>query len=95
MEQTFEAIEIAGQYEGEIDFAMLDVILPDMDGSMIYPKLKEHRPELKVVVCSGFALDGPARQILESGAQSYIQKPFTVAALSAVLKKIFNQNHTE
>jgi two-component system, cell cycle sensor histidine kinase and response regulator CckA len=84
-----EAIEIASQYEGDIDFAMLDVILPDMDGSKIYPKLMEHRPKLKVVVCSGFALDGPARQILECGAQSYIQKPFTVAALSAVLKKIF------
>jgi PAS domain S-box-containing protein len=89
-----EAIEIAIQYEGDIDFAMLDVILPDMDGSMIYPKLMEYRPGLKVVVCSGFALDGPARQILESGAQTYIQKPFTVAALSAVLKKIFNQNNT-
>ncbi|MGD8835623.1 MAG: PAS domain S-box protein [Desulfobacteraceae bacterium] len=90
-----EAIEIARQYEGDIDFAMLDVILPDMDGSMIYPKLMEHRPGLLVVVCSGFALDGPARQILESGAQSFIQKPFTVAALSAVLKKIFKELNRE
>ncbi|MGD9364281.1 MAG: PAS domain S-box protein [Desulfobacteraceae bacterium] len=83
------AIDIAEQYEGNIEFALLDVILPDMDGSMIYPEIMEKRPDLKVVVCSGFALDGPARQILESGAQSFIQKPFTVAALSAVLKKIF------
>ena len=90
-----EAIEIAQQYKGDIDFAMLDVILPDMDGSMIYPKLMEHRPDLLVVVCSGFALDGPARQILESGAQSYIQKPFTVAALSAVLNKIFKELNRE
>jgi PAS domain S-box-containing protein len=85
-----EAVEIVSQYEGNIDFVLLDVILPDMDGSLIYPKIMEKRPELKVVVCSGFALDGPASDILESGAQSFIQKPFTVAALSAVLKKIFN-----
>lgn len=83
-----EAIDIAEKYEGDIEFALLDVILPDMDGSVIYPKIMEKRPDLKVVVCSGFALDGPARHILESGAQSFIQKPFTVAALSAVLKKI-------
>ena len=88
-----EAIKIATTYEGEIDFALLDVILPDMDGSLIYPKIMEQRPDLKVVVCSGFALDGPARNILESGAQSFIQKPFTVAALSAVLKKIFKDNN--
>ncbi|MEJ2156743.1 MAG: response regulator [Desulfobacteraceae bacterium] len=85
-----EAIKIAAQYEGKIDFALLDVILPDMDGSLIYPRIMEKRPDMKVVVCSGFALDGPARNILDSGAQSFIQKPFTVAALSAVLKKIFN-----
>jgi PAS domain S-box-containing protein len=90
-----EALDIAEQYQGDIEFAMLDVILPDMDGSMIYPKLMAHRPDLQVVVCSGFALDGPARQILESGAQSYIQKPFTVAALSAVLKKIFKERSEE
>ena len=83
-----EAVRIANQYEGRIDFALLDVILPDMDGSLIYPQLMEARPGLKVVVCSGFSLDGPAREMLDNGAESFIQKPFTVAALSAVLKKI-------
>lgn len=84
-----EALDIAEKYEGEIDFTLLDVILPDMDGGLIYPKLKEARPDVKVVVCSGFALDGPASEMLEAGAESFIQKPFTMAALSAVLNKIF------
>jgi nitrogen-specific signal transduction histidine kinase/CheY-like chemotaxis protein len=86
-----EAINLAKSYEGRIDFILLDVILPDMDGSHIYPLLIEARPGIKVIVCSGFALDGPARQILESGAESFVQKPFTMAALSAVLKKIFKE----
>ena len=85
-----EALAIAEKFEGEIDFTLLDVILPDMDGGLIYPKLKEARPDVKVVVCSGFALDGPASVMLEAGAESFIQKPFTMAALSAVLNKIFN-----
>jgi two-component system cell cycle sensor histidine kinase/response regulator CckA len=83
-----EAVRIAEQYDGHIDVALLDVILPDMDGSLIYPKLMAARPDLKVVVCSGYSLDGPARNILDNGAESFIQKPFTVAALSAVLKKV-------
>jgi signal transduction histidine kinase/CheY-like chemotaxis protein len=87
-----EAIVLAKSHKGRIDFVLLDVILPDMDGSRIYPKLVETRPGIKVIVCSGFALDGPARQILESGAESFVQKPFTMAALSAVLKKIFNED---
>jgi signal transduction histidine kinase/CheY-like chemotaxis protein len=87
-----EAIELVKRHEGRIDFVLLDVILPDMDGSHIYPRLVEVRPDIKVIVCSGFALDGPARQILESGAESFVQKPFTMSALSAVLKKIFNED---
>jgi CheY-like chemotaxis protein len=87
-----EAVKIAKSYEGRIDFVLLDVILPDMDGSHFYPQLIEARPGLKVIVCSGFALDGPARQILESGAESFVQKPFTMAALSTVLKKIFKED---
>ncbi|MEJ2661319.1 MAG: response regulator [Desulfobacteraceae bacterium] len=83
-----EALAIAENYEGEIDFTLLDVILPDMDGGLIYPKLKEARPDVKVVVCSGFALDGPASEMLEAGAESFIQKPFTMATLSTVLNKI-------
>jgi two-component system, cell cycle sensor histidine kinase and response regulator CckA len=85
-----EAIKVVNSYEGTIDFALLDVILPDMDGSHIYPQMMAARPDLKVIVCSGFALDGPARHILDSGAQSFVQKPFTMASLSAILRKIFN-----
>jgi CheY-like chemotaxis protein len=87
-----EAIKLVKSYDGRIDFVLLDVILPDMDGSHIYPLLVEARPGIKVIVCSGFALDGPARQILESGAESFVQKPFTMAALSTILKKIFNED---
>ena len=90
-----EAIRVAQTYEGAIDFALLDVILPDMDGSHIYPRLMEARPNLKVIVCSGFALDGPARQILDSGAQSFVQKPFTMAALAVILDKIFNHSRQQ
>lgn len=84
-----EAIQVAQDYDGQIDFALLDVILPDMSGSQIYPELKKLRPYLKVIVCSGFSLDGPARQILNDGAETFLSKPFSVAALSSTLDDIF------
>ncbi|RJQ65631.1 MAG: PAS domain S-box protein [Desulfobacteraceae bacterium] len=87
-----EALHIARTYEGHIDFALLDVILPDTSGNQIYPKLKEILPQLKVIVCSGFTLDGPAREILNAGAESFLPKPFTVAALSSALDEILKDN---
>lgn len=84
-----EAVTMAQTYQGKIDFALLDVILPDMAGNQIYPLLIKARPDLKVIVCSGFSLDGPAREILNDGAERFLSKPFSVAALSSALDDIF------
>jgi signal transduction histidine kinase/ActR/RegA family two-component response regulator len=84
-----EAVHLAQTYAGKIDFALLDVILPDMAGNQIYPLLIKARPGLKVIVCSGFSLDGPAREILNEGAERFLSKPFSVAALSSALDEIF------
>ena len=83
-----EALELANTYAGRIDFALLDIILPDMNGNQIYPMLMKARPDLKVIVCTGFAQDGPAEEILKAGADSFIQKPFSASTISSALKKI-------
>ena len=48
----------------------------------------EARPDLKVIVCSGYAIDGPPQEILDAGAQDFIQKPFSLATLSEKLKQV-------
>jgi len=70
--------------------AILDLVLPDMGGKAIYPLLKEARPQLKVIVCSGYSIDSPARDILAAGAEDFIQKPFTIAEISEKLKKVLD-----
>lgn len=67
---------------------ILDMVLPDMDGKTIYPLIMEARPNQKVLVCSGYSIDGPAQEVLDAGAQDFIQKPFTMAALSEKIKEV-------
>jgi CheY-like chemotaxis protein len=83
-----DAIEIAGTYNGDIDCAILDIMLPDMEGKDIYPLLMEKRPSLKVIVCSGYSIDGPAQQLIDKGANGFLPKPFTLANLSQKLNEI-------
>ena len=82
-----EAIDVVKTFDGHIDLALLDILLPDMSGNDIYPLIMEARPDLKVIVFSGYSIDGPAREILNAGAENFIQKPLTIAALSEKLKK--------
>ncbi|MCK4961933.1 MAG: response regulator [Anaerolineales bacterium] len=70
------------------DLVLLDIMLPDINGNVLYPLLMDARSDLKVIVCSGYSIDGPAQGILDAGAQEFIQKPFTIEELSEKLKKV-------
>jgi DNA-binding NtrC family response regulator len=59
-----------------------------MNGKEIYPLLMDARPALKVIVSSGYSGDGPAQDILDAGAQKFLQKPFTMEKLAALLKEV-------
>ena len=83
-----DAIHIAETFDGQIDLALLDIKLPDTNGRNLYPLIMKARPDLKVVVFSGYSIDGPAREILDAGAQDFIQKPFSIATLSEKLKVV-------
>ena len=74
-----------------IDVALLDIKLPDMSGAQVYPLIMEARPGLKVIVFSGYALDGPAREILDAGANGFIQKPFSIKGLSEKITEILKK----
>ena len=82
------AIHIAETFDGQIDLALLDIKLPDIEGGKVYPLIMKARPGLKVIVFSGYAIEGPAQKILDAGAQDFIQKPFSLATLSEKLKKV-------
>ena len=83
-----DAIHISEIFDGQINLALLDIKLPDIDGRNLYPLIMKARSNLKVLVCSGYSIDGPAREILDAGAQDFIQKPFSLAALSEKLKGV-------
>ncbi len=81
-----EAVKLAETFDGVIDLAILDIGLPDIEGKNVFLSLVKARPSLKVIVCSGYSIDGPAEDILAAGAHGYIQKPFTFSELSERLK---------
>ena len=83
-----DAIHMTETFDGQIDLALLDIRLPDMDGTNLYPLIMKARSNLKVIVFSGYSIDGPAREILDAGAQDFIQKPFSITTLSEKLTTV-------
>jgi PAS domain S-box-containing protein len=82
-----EAVTLARTYDGEIELALLDMGMPGMSGLETYPLLKNARPQMKVIVCSGYDLDASVQTLLEAGASSFIGKPFQVTTLAVEIRK--------
>lgn len=85
-----EAIAVVQQHDKRIDLALLDVLMPDIKGDSLYPLLKNLRNDMKILVSSGYAMDSPVKNILEAGADGFIQKPYTKIELSKKINEILN-----
>ena len=85
------AVELYEANKDEIDIVILDMIMPNMGGGDTYDKLKEVDSDIKVLLSSGYSVDGQATEILERGCNGFIQKPFNMIDLSQKIRKILDK----
>ena len=85
------ALRIYEQKRDHIEMVILDMIMPDISGSETYDALKKVDPDVKVLLSSGYSIDGQAEEILGRGCDGFIQKPFTMEELSMKVQEILNQ----
>lgn len=70
------------------DFVFTDLKMPEMDGVEVTKKVKYLRPDIDVVIITGYATVETAVETMKDGAMDYVQKPFTEDELLAFVKKI-------
>ena len=85
-----EAVEVYRKFKEEINLVVLDMIMPDMGGGEAYDVMKEDDPNVKVLLSSGYSIDGRATEILERGCNGFIQKPFNMNELSRKTREILD-----
>jgi two-component system, cell cycle sensor histidine kinase and response regulator CckA len=67
------------------------MIMPDMGGGETFDRLKRVNPDVKVLLSSGYSVDGQAKEILDRGCNGFIQKPFHIQELSQELRRILGR----
>ncbi|OPY86818.1 MAG: Blue-light-activated protein [Syntrophaceae bacterium PtaU1.Bin231] len=82
-----EATAIFMEKAREIDLVIMDMIMPGMGGAKTFDCLKEIDPDVKVIICSGYSMDGEAQKLLDRGCVSFIQKPFQLPELSRKIRE--------
>jgi len=85
-----EAVSVYQDNQGKINLVLLDMVMPRVGGGEAFDRLKQINPDVKVILCSGYSIDGQARVILNRGCSAFIQKPFNLKTLSDSIRTVLN-----
>jgi len=72
-------LQIYRQKGEEIDFVILDLIMPGIRGGETFTRLRDINPDVTVILSSGYSLDSQAKEVMDKGCRAFIQKPARVS----------------
>lgn len=73
--------------KNDYDFVFTDLKMPEMDGLEVTKAVKHLRPDIDVIVITGYASIDTAVETMKFGAMDYVQKPFTEDELIGFFNK--------
>jgi CheY-like chemotaxis protein len=86
-----EALRVAEGHAGPIHLLVSDVVMPELDGRQLAERLRQVRPELKVLFVSGYTGDEELRQGVRQAAVHFLPKPYTPLALATKVRAVLDQ----
>ncbi len=83
-----EALSVLEECSGKADLVILDLVMPHMGGKETFIRIKERYPDMMVLVSSGYSENGEVREMIEGGADGFIQKPYQIRMVTAKIREM-------
>jgi len=80
-----KAITLFEDFRDKIALVLSDMMMPDMDGEVLFNRFKAKAPRLKMVMMSGYPPEERGARLLEQGVMGWCQKPMTIGQLAQVV----------
>ncbi len=80
-----DALERFAAGDRAFDLVILDINMPRLDGSECFEALRALDPSVRVLIATGYGLDGAVQELLDRGASGYVAKPFDMAGLAGAV----------
>ncbi|MGD8367751.1 MAG: PAS domain S-box protein, partial [Desulfobacterales bacterium] len=84
------AIDLYEKHREAVDLVILDMIMPGMGGGETFDRMRALGGDAPILLSSGYSITGQAKDILERGCSGFIQKPFSIKALSQKVREVLD-----
>lgn len=85
-----EALAVCSRWGEPVDLVVLDLGMPGMGGRQCLKELVQRYPEINVLIASGYLADSSEEDMRKQGARGFIGKPYNIADLLAVVRRILD-----
>ncbi len=79
------AVSYFRDHHRSVDIVILDMVMPEFTGLDCFRELKRINPGAHVLISTGYSLEGKAAELRAEGVCGFIQKPYTLKQISAIL----------
>jgi CheY-like chemotaxis protein len=89
-----EALEMFRQAPQDYNLVLTDMTMPKMTGDRLSLELLAIRPDLPIILCTGFSVNISAEKALEMGIKAFIYKPIVESELARVVRNVLDEGQT-
>ncbi len=76
--------------QASFDLAICDLMMPRLDGREFLKKVKDHIPDLPVIIITGYGTAQTEEEMKQLGAKGYLSKPFTIQQIKTLVGQILS-----
>jgi PAS domain S-box-containing protein len=88
----YEVLRIFRERGNEVSVVLLDLTMPHLDGEQTFEELRHIKPDIRVIMSSGYNQQDVAQRFVGKKLAGFIQKPYKLTALSEVLRLALEGN---
>ena len=88
---SLEALELFKQKPTEFDLVITDMTMPNMTGESLAAEMMKIRPNLPIIICTGYSNKMSEERAAEIGISAFSMKPFTITDIAQTVRKVLDE----
>jgi len=89
---SLEALELFREQPERFDLIMTDMTMPQMTGDRLATEIMKIRPDMPVILCTGFSHKMTEKKAKQHGIKAFLMKPLVLRDLASTVRKVLDQD---